>query len=206
MLILYKKTFALIFILYLQSGSYISNEWDLAIEREGIRVYLHQNWKENSTYKAEGVVDVPQNQLYAFLSDIKNYPHWINGCMFTRVLYSNSELHYRYYATYDLPWPLRNRDAVADLTIRKLPDGKILATIQAIDTDTLQSGEYVRETNFSEKYELIPEEQTTILRMQGSYTTSAYLPDWVIKKFLTWGPYDTFLSIRKASAKYEPTK
>jgi len=41
-------------------------------------------------------------------------------------------------------------------------------------------------------------EEKVLFRMQGSYDPGGYIPNWVVKKFLTEGPYDILLNIKEA--------
>lgn len=196
---MYKHTligFVFCIVFYLHPGSYEDNDWVRVVDRDGITVDLHTEWKSTLTYRAQGSLPVSREKLFLFLTDVGGYTDWVNGCTVS-VLLEKKPGSYVYYSYYDLPWPLQDRDAVSRVTLREVGNG-IVAEIEAVNTDTLTADGALRIKNFSERHVLIQTgENTTLMKMQGSYDPGGYLPGWVIKKFLTWGPYDTLLAIRR---------
>lgn len=162
------------------------------------KVYLHKDWKENRSYKAEGRYQVPIDTLYRFLTDFSGYTRWINYCTEVDLLYANKDKHYIYFAFYDLPWPLSNRKSISEMKITIHENGIIQVDSAPIDLEYETHSRATLVNRYREKFELIPIDKNSVLfRMQGSYYPGGFIPDWIIKKFLSEGPYDVLQNIKK---------
>jgi hypothetical protein len=174
-----------------------SGQWLLVKEDSNFKVYLHEDWKENQTYRAEGIFHVSTDSLYRFLIDYSRYPSWVNFCIRTELIDSQQDAYYVYYALYDLPWPLADREAVSKIEISKYAGGKIEVNTSPANTkyESNTRARYVK--NYHEKFTLTTlSEKKVLFTMQGSYHPEGYFPDWVIRKFLTEGPYDVLKKIK----------
>jgi len=174
-------------------------QWNLEKTDGNFRVYLHENWKSNHTYKAEGLYNDSMDNLYSFLLNFRNYPHWINYCSGVELLYAKRDSLYIYYSYYDLPWPLADREAISELRITQLSDSVIHVISLPSDTNFRSDEKALRVTQYFESFTIKAiSEEKVLFRMQGSYDPGGYIPNWVVKKFLTEGPYDILLNIKEA--------
>ena len=174
-----------------------AGQWMMVKNDSNFKVFLHEDWKENQSYKAEGIYDVPIDSLYQFLLTFSNYPKWVNYCSSVAVLQSKEDLHYVYYAFYDLPWPLANREAVSEIKIDRTSDGRIKVNSGPAEIVHTYNSRAVIVKNYHETFELIPIGNTKVLfKMQGNYHPGGFIPDWVVKKFLSEGPMDVMKKIR----------
>lgn len=171
-------------------------QWILQKNHPNYKVYLHEDWKENHSYKAEGIYNVSADILYRFLIDFDRYPQWINYCSKAELLQVKKNEHYIYYAFYDLPWPLANREAVTELTIRRDDEGVITVNSSPAVIEFESRVHAILVNEYHESFSLIPiNEEAVLFKMQGSYHPGGYIPNWIIRKFLTEGPYDILLNI-----------
>jgi len=176
------------------------DEWELTKKAEDIKVYLHKSWKDNGTYKAEAVINAPINVVYNFLTDFDNYINWVYSCKEIEVLLEEKDKKYAYYAYYDIPWPFNDRDAVSVLEITHHSNGNIeVITTPGKDYKPLVE-DVIRIEEFGEHYEYAPlTENTTQVKMTGNYDPGGNIPDWLIKQFLSMGPFGALKEMKKNS-------
>jgi hypothetical protein len=176
----------------------LSGQWILVKNIGNYKVYLHEDWKENQSYSAEAVFQVPIDTLYQFLLDISNYTEWINYCTVAKLLDAKKDQHYIYYAFYDLPWPLANREAVTEIRISKTEDGIIKVSSLPAAVSFENHSRSILVNKYHESFILTPISEVAVkFQMQGSYHPGGFIPIWVIKKLLTEGPYDILVNIRR---------
>ncbi|MBN2523173.1 MAG: hypothetical protein JXB24_07845 [Bacteroidales bacterium] len=176
------------------------NDWELARKDDDIKVYLHSDWKINRTYRADVIINAPIEVVYNFLTDFDNYINWVYCCNEIEVLLEEKDKRYAYYAYYDIPWPFNDRDAISVLTITHNPDGSInVHTTPGIGYKSVVP-DVIRIEEFEEFYHFIPlSGNRTKINMKGKYNPGGYIPDWLIKQFLTMGPLDALQEVKKHS-------
>ncbi|MGD2034010.1 MAG: START domain-containing protein [Bacteroidales bacterium] len=178
------------------------DEWELAREDEDIRVYLHKSWRENHTYRAEAVINAPIGVVYDFLTDFENYINWVYSCEIIEVLLEEKDKKYAYYAYYDIPWPFRDRDAVSVLEITHHQNGDIDVHSTPGKGYKKLHPDAIRIEKFEEFYRFSPMPgNKTGVNMKGNYDPGGYVPEWLIKQFLTMGPLDALQELKKNSEK-----
>lgn len=179
---------------------YAQDEWELTKQDENIKVYLHKSWKDNGTYKAEAIINAPIQVVYEFLIDFDNYINWVYSCEKIEVLLAEKDEKYAYYAYYSIPWPFSDRDAVSVLEITHHSNGNIeVISKPGIGYKPVVENA-IRINEFGEHYEYIPlSANSTRVKMTGNYDPGGKLPDWLIKQFLSMGPFGALKEMKKNS-------
>lgn len=113
--------------------------WQLAEERDGIRVYTRDiagsGYRE---FKGEMVVDANINQLLGLLDDTQACPQWMHNCVAPLLLGEISERERYTYMRNDLPWPYGDRELLVHSLIDQEPtSGAVNVTLNGIDDDAL---------------------------------------------------------------------
>jgi ribosome-associated toxin RatA of RatAB toxin-antitoxin module len=187
-----------VLLIFICQGTNIYAQWKPVLEREHISVYTKEKTAAGYHYKAETVYSVPFDTLYGFLLDFNKYPEWINYCSSISVLKEEKDSIYTIYSWFDFPWPIRNRDIVADFNIKVNKEKtKIQVFSNCSDIPFPIPSGTIRITGFYEYFsiEKISGDQTKF-SIQGSYMPSGYFPEFLAHKMLKWGPYDTLARIR----------
>ncbi len=191
------RTFTILSCICLSMCIPCTGQWIMVKNDSTFKVFLHEDWKENQSYRAEGIYNVPIDSLYQFLLAFNNYPNWVNYCSSVDVLMAEKDLKYVYYAFYDLPWPLANREAISEIKIDRISDGRINVSSNPADIVHKQNSRTILVKKYHETFELIQLEKNSVLfKMKGNYHPGGYIPDWVIKKFLSEGPLDVLKKIK----------
>ena len=189
------------FIVFVLFASSSLQNWDLVRDEDNIIVY--QQISEETRiheYKAEAVINTPIDSLYKFFLDFDNYHCWIPSCIESKLMLSNSDTAFVYYARYDLPWPFADRDAFSLITIKRTNNFiEVVSKPYVTNEEAIYKG-IVRVKEYKEHYRLERISNNEVkFHMQGMYNPGGYIPAWLANKFIKYGPFDVIKSIEKAS-------
>ncbi|MBC7776791.1 MAG: hypothetical protein H7246_15260 [Phycisphaerae bacterium] len=175
-----------------------SSNWEFKGEKEGIKIY-HQKTPGLLHIKLSTAVKVPLSGIAALFSDVEHYKDWGYKISESRLLRRVSPIEVWYYAKYDFPWPLDDRDIILQSKMQQDPN-----TRQIIVTNTpypayLPEAEGVfRMKNTSTRWSFVPTNGGWVNVEQQISTDSAEgVPDWLVKMTADTGPRETAKSVRK---------
>ena len=187
------------YIIFILISSSSLQDWEPVRNEEYIKVYKQTSDESRiHEYKAEAVINTSIDSLYLFFLDFDNYHTWIPSCTKSKLLLSNSDTAFVYYARYDLPWPFTDRDAYSLITIKKNKDVIEVVSIPYVTENTENQKGIVRVKEYEENYRLERlADDKVIFYMQGRYNPGGYIPAWLANKFIKYGPFDVIKSIQK---------
>ncbi|MBP6977148.1 MAG: hypothetical protein PHD61_11235 [Bacteroidales bacterium] len=175
--------------------------WELVKDKDGIKIYTRST--ENSkfkTYRGEAITNIGMNEMYRILIDLDNYDQWVYSNSESRLLSETGNGEYTYYSVMSLPFPFDNRDMT---TVMKVSMGQ----------DTIRFVTSLVKGKPSPKG-IVPiaayEEITTLVKlgekqvkmiMEGYFEPGGTLPAWVINMFLSEGPYQSLMTLKKLHEK-----
>ncbi len=175
--------------------------WELVKDKDGIKIYTRST--ENSkfkTYRGEAIINIGMNEMYRILIDLDNYDQWVYSNSERRLLSETGNGEYTYYSVMSLPFPFDNRDMT---TVMKVSMGQ----------DTIRFVTSLVKGKPSPKG-IVPiaayEEITTLVKlgekqvkmiMEGYFEPGGTLPAWVINMFLSEGPYQSLMTLKKLHEK-----
>lgn len=91
-------------------------EWDLRSDKEGIQVYTGDvDGSKLKAVKAYMEIEVSLGEIVALVRDPEACPDWAELCKLSEHLEVTSETEMLVYTLNDLPWPVSDRDAVAQI-------------------------------------------------------------------------------------------
>lgn len=106
-----------ILVLTAYSGQAQATDWELQIDKEGIKIL--SRWKEQTgdhkvrEIKAIFTVTAVPDRMISILKDANKATDWMVGAKSASLLATHSPTSWYAYTEFDLPWPLKNQDLVA---------------------------------------------------------------------------------------------
>jgi len=142
----------IIFIIFTGLSAYSAGtEWNLAIDREGIKIYTRPV-DGFPLDEFRGVTEVRASivTIEKLLRDVTAQPSWMDNCIEARVLKELGRDHLVCYNVLNVPWPLSDRDLIIDTIIVKDRSGKkISVEMSAFPQDIIPvNRKYVRIREF----------------------------------------------------------
>lgn len=175
--------------------------WRLEKQADGIRVYSRfVPGKRLKSMKVVADMTGTPTQLVALFSDVDNYPAVIYKVKKAYLIRRYSESHLSYYSESEMPWPLKNRDLVIDLTFSySAPENALHIFAKNIPDLIPLTHSAVRVPFWEAVWTVRP---TGPNQMTAEYTfqvdPGGDLPAWLINLTAAVGPYQSFLKIQEA--------
>lgn len=174
------------------------DKWEFSGESEGIRIY-HQKSPGMMHIKLTTSWQVSLAGIVTLFSDVDTYTSWGYKMSEARLLKRVSETEIYYYARYDFPWPMDDRDIILHSKIEQDPNTGVVRI-----TNTPEPG-FIAETsgvqrikNTTTRWQFIPVKNGWVYIEQQISTDSAEgVPDWLVKMTVDTGPRETAKAIRK---------
>lgn len=174
--------------------------WVLKKDKNGIEVYTKSS--PNSEYKSIKAIttfNTPLKTILNVITDADSHSKWINNCTRSELFRSFGDSAIIFYEYYHLPWPASDRDIVVETKIR-YEDPKSITLISKGNPGYIAAKDgVVRIPEFSGTWTLSLQHDGSI---RGIYIATinpgGYLPAWLVNMFITNGPYDSFVNMKKA--------
>lgn len=177
----------------------LENEWEKLTEKEEFLVYARKNKDSNIkeirvVFEFEGSME---NTLKV-LSNVKGYPEWVYKSCESKVLDSLNSEQYYYYISFDMPFPVWDRDNVILTSVKKdsltgtiyydsyaapdhIPDKKGMVRVQ-----TLESHWKIQSIDGNRIH----------IDYNGLADPSGSIPTWLANLAITSGPTKSFEKFR----------
>lgn len=193
-----------------------SDCWILMYERDGFKAYERKG--ALPSYRTEGSVNVDLAEVAAVLVDIPRQREWVSHLSESRVLEGDPLSHNIIYSRYDLPWPIRDRDAVIENVVEVRPkEGEVHVRFHSVTTPTApERPDCIRVPLCEGEFSLVAEGPRSVrVTYTIRFDPGGWLPVWLVRHFVrdapaetlrgfkaqvlrTRGQYDAFIAMHKA--------
>jgi len=180
-----------------------AEDWQLAKDEDGIRVYLKP--VAGSKYKAyRGVVTIKTSiaTLRALQEDVGGSCAWIYECREQKLLKSEGASSWAY-ARFNTPWPVTPRDSVIHVISTENPDGGVTRILEGLPNYAPQEDGYIRVTKVEGMWSLMPkgaEEVEVVYQVHSEPGGS--VPSWLANSFVVDAPFNTLQALRARAEKH----
>lgn len=171
--------------------------WQLEREEDGIRVYLAD--VPGSKYKAyRGVVTVKSDlpHLLALQEDVSGSCAWIFSCQQQRLLETKDDVS-EIYTRFEMPWPVKSRDSVIQVTTRAEPDGSVTRLLKAVPERLPEEKDFVRVSRVDGQWHMKPLSDGEVEVTYEVHTEpGGSVPSWLANSFVVDAPLETLKGLR----------
>ena len=173
-------------------------DWELKRERKGITIYVREQ-EDNplKEYRAQAEIPQPFRDALDFFTDLKRHPDWVFRCTGFTIIKTREDNQVWYHTTYDIPWPLKDRDLTVKAVIRNRPEESFCEMLTTgIHMDYPKKDGIVRMPAYREKVVLEKiDSMNTLFIAEGFTDPGGKVPPWLVNMFLVDGIYE---SVEKA--------
>ena len=191
-----KSVFIIAFI-FLSTLSFAQTPWSLKKDVDGIRIYTRMVPESKlKEYKAMTQVKTP---LASILHELLDAPPYTGHCISGESYYVKQigERQHVFYALKKLPWPIKDRDVVTQLTVEKISDKKVILHIKSLPKGLPEKEGAIRIKDVNGFWLLEEENGTTTITQQLYLNPEGSLPPVVTNSLLIKGPYKTFSHLQQ---------
>lgn len=195
---IYEKTNLTFNFLSIFLPALAQNKWELKKNDNGIEVYTRNPVSGNlKGLRVVCELDATKEQLINTLLDISGYDYWVYANRKAEVIKTVSLKKLIYYTETSLPWPLKDRDLIVELTIDN--DNPVLVVQAKSLPDYLpKNSNYIR-VPYSMAIWRITQTSPTKLKIDYIFSVDpgGSVPAWLVNSTMTIGPYNSFLKLRE---------
>lgn len=175
-----------------------ADQWTFQGEKDGVKIY-HQETPGLLHIKLSTSVKAPLAGIATLFADVDNYKAWGYKISQSRLLRRESAFELWYYAKYDFPWPLDDRDIILHSKMEQDPNTRQLRIVNTPYPTYLPENKGVeRIKNTTTRWLFVPGKEGWVYVEQLISTDSAKgLPDWLVDMTADTGPRETAKSVRK---------
>lgn len=173
-------------------------QWRLEREEEGVRVYLAD--VPGSKYKAyRGVVTINGDlaTVKAAQEDVEGSCTWIFSCQQQRLLATRDDVS-ELYTRFAMPWPVKARDSVIQVTTRTDADGSVTRLLKALPDRLPEERDFVRVRRVDGQWQLKPLADGKVEVTYEVHTEpGGSVPSWLANSFVVDAPLQTLQGLRE---------
>lgn len=171
----------------------------LVKESNGIRVFKEKNAHDNiNRIVAQMTVDANYLQVLCLIKDFPHKKDWIYANHGAFCMDSISPYHWIFYGISEIPWPLLDRDVVADVHL-ELDHQNQTITIHSVAAADLvpASPDMVRIEMFDSKWRIQKKGKQSLVELDMLVDVGGNVPVWLVNMFASNGPMQTFKNMQK---------
>jgi hypothetical protein len=175
-----------------------ANKWEFKSEKDGCKIY-HQHTEGLLHIKLATSFKVPLSGIALLFSEVESYTQWGYKMVESRLLRRVSDTELYYYARYDFPWPISDKDIILHSKLSQNPATGVLTIVNTPQPDYLPVKKGIeRIRNTTTRWQFTKGNGGWVYTEQLISTDSAEgLPDWLVKLTADTGPRETAGNIRK---------
>jgi hypothetical protein len=175
------------------------DDWILKKNKDDVIIYTRESADNPlKEYRASARIDHPLEDIFRFSADLEYRPEWVINCTGLEVI-DTVEERILYHTSYDIPWPLADRDLVVEvaMSFNKQAGKAHLLTVQSDIDYPLEKG-IVRLPVYREDVHMEElDSGSTLLVAEGFVDPGGTVPAWIVNMFLVNGIYDSFIRTRE---------
>jgi hypothetical protein len=175
--------------------------WQFVSQKEGVHVWKHEvAGSDMPAFRGQVFLKASIDQILNQMLDWKRHTEWMYGCQESTLLQVLSPEHAIMYNRVGSPWPVWDRDVIADTQLERSPDGKALVVnFKNVDSKLRPVPRGVirlpRLIGFYKLWQLEPK-RTQVL-YQVEMDAGGSLPRWLASYGAEALPYETLSRLRK---------
>lgn len=173
-------------------NSFAQEKWVLKKDDNNIKIYTRA--QENFAFNEYKAITTVNTSLNNVLTELLEAPKYYENCPpgishYIKSLGNNQHLFYAYKK---FPWPIKDRDIVTLLTVKKISDKKIKLTLEGLPNEIPTKNNIVRIKTLMGHWILEDQNDKTKVTQQLFLDPEGTLPPFIVNALLVKGPYKTF--------------
>ena len=192
----------LLFMLY-SSVPTVAQDWEPAKDEDGVTAYTKTRESGIKEVKVETMIDASIEKIYNFITDYDNPKEWKHSTRSSKIVDRTSDNEFKVYFVIATPWPLKDRDFYADVSVN-FTDGKDRCELIFIpDTSQPTHGSKIRMTNFDTRWVLTETLDGMVKVELYSYGDPVGVPVSFVNMFIVDTPFKTVKNLKRDIVTYQ---
>ncbi|TBU97568.1 START domain-containing protein [Phytopseudomonas dryadis] len=174
-----------------------AEEWRLAKEESGIKVYLSEvAGSKYKAYRGVTLIKADIGTLSALQEDVAASCAWIHECKEQKLLKLDGDKSWTY-TRFNTPWPVDPRDSVIEVTTEHGSDGSVIRKLHGVPDYLPEEKGYVRVSSVEGHWSMTPKADGMVEVVYQVHTEpGGSVPSWLANKFVVDAPFNTLKGMR----------
>ena len=177
--------------------------WTLRKDDKGVKVAT--NFIDGSEFfsmKATCAVNRKLEDVLLFFGKVEDYPKWQSDMLYAKLVDTSKQLlrdkaSLEYNEIY-LPWPYKNRDIVAEKTLKQTNDVCWeVAYLSKPDAYPI-SEDNVRVKSTKGVWTFCDDNGSTTIEHTNTTKNETGIPNWIVEMFIVDGPFKTLVNLKES--------
>lgn len=203
---------AFFFVFIFFSNSFSSENWKEEFRLNGVSILTRPvDGCAMKEFKAIGIIEAPIETIFNIFKDEKALSKWFGMCSFNKILDISGNNHIVMYAVLDFPFPLNDRDTIADIFYTyDQAAGKLSLRLDSIEEENEK--DFLKISSFNNNCIRIKKiscelslkklsDEKTHMVYQAHVNPGLDVPVWLLNKLVLIQPLETIKGLRKFSTK-----
>lgn len=173
--------------------------WELMRQDEGIHVYrAKMAGSDIYGFRGEATIKAPIEKIYDVLADREHRKDWVDRLSLNKELAKVNDNEVIVYQSFNLPWPIANRDFVYKAKSQRTDDDTVVITLASTEYEEAPETIGVRAHLYHSKYVLksLGPKQTKVM-VEIHTDPKGSLPSWLVNLIQKSWPSKTLKGIQK---------
>jgi hypothetical protein len=173
------------------------NGWNFKSEKDYVKIYYRKT-ADLHALKLTTSFKTSQSGMSQLLSEIEHYATWCYKLKEAHMVKAISPTEFYYYARFNFPWPMSDRDVVLHTKMEQDPTTNVvISTSEAVPDLVPPVKDVIRIQHANTKWTLYPGADGWVYTEYELYSDpGGTLPDWLINLTLDMGPRETMNNMR----------
>ena len=175
-----------------------NDDWTLRKDNNGIKVYTSRVAESKfKAVKASTYFNASVGRLVGVIQDASLCAEWADRCKDSKIVETISDSEYYLYAYSNMPFPVRDRDAVMHINWSYAPESG-----QVVMTGVAASGYYpktkaARIDEAQSKWVFTPQtDGTTLVESTIHADPNGAIPPWIVNMLISESPFKSFTKLK----------
>lgn len=181
-------------------GSTQEIPWKHKKSEDGVEVYFRKSPDSRvNELKIKTTIDASIISVVAALRDIPAYTQWVMHCTKAEKLFAKSMVETCYYSQVDFPWPLSDRDFIAQNNLFQDPATKIVySKLKGVPDYLPEKPGYVRIQHLKITWKITPLNTNKVaVDYHFQSDPGGNIPAWMINLAIDKGPVGSIKKLRE---------
>lgn len=182
--------------LALAQPSFAQDNWSLAKDAEGIKVYVrHVEGSPLREFRGEIQLNNTPEQVAGVLRDADAFRKWMPDVAASELLKATDTEQFHYLDN-KAPWPVSNRDGVYHFSYSRAGNGAITIRVEAVPQYVPPRDGKVRIPQANGQWKLVPNAEGVSVTYQMHASPGGAIPNWLANQTVVDTPFGTLKALR----------
>lgn len=197
------KFFFLTIIMSLVVINLQAQEWEISKQEDGVTAHTKLREGGIKEVKITTEVSAPLDKVIRFITDYDNPKEWKHSTRSSKIVNKKSDQEFKVYFVIATPWPLKDRDFYADVSVKHSEGNQECEIIFIPDTGQQKHGNKVRMNDFDTKWILSEQADGKISVELYSYGDPVGVPISFVNMFIVDTPFKTVKNLKRDIINYQ---